>query len=54
MNVRNCARCNGNHDDLVFRPLLQPILDDEGKAVWTHWALCPTTGEPILMVEVEG
>lgn len=40
--VRNCARCGGNHD-LAFQPLTNP------PASYTHWAPCPTSGQPILM-----
>lgn len=42
-NLRNCARCGGNHDKLEFRELTQPIDD------YTYFASCPTNGEPILL-----
>jgi len=41
--LSNCARCGLEHDDLVFLRLKNPI------EAHTHWALCPTTGEPILL-----
>ncbi len=38
-----CARCGKTHRDLSFRKLARPCGD------LTHWTLCPTSGEPILM-----
>lgn len=43
INVRRCARCGAYHTGLEFVALGQPIFE------YTHWAPCPTTGEPILM-----
>lgn len=43
-----CARCWGDgHSELLFNELTHPIEDSNGN--FTHWALCPTTNEPILM-----
>jgi hypothetical protein len=42
-----CPRCGRAHD-LVFRPLQRPI-QISGTTLFTHWALCPATGEPILI-----
>jgi hypothetical protein len=42
--ITNCARCGGDHPDLVFTKLARPILDE-----YTHWAACPKTGEPVIM-----
>jgi hypothetical protein len=42
-NVRGCARCGGDHPKLEFKKFKNPCIER------THWALCPTTGEPILM-----
>lgn len=42
-DVKSCARCGGDHDNLVFIKFTNPI--DE----WTHFALCPYNEEPILM-----
>ena len=39
-DVGNCARCGGDHLSVVFRPYKQAMYN-------THWATCPTTGEPI-------
>ena len=43
VNIRHCARCGGDHDGLEFRSFDLPA----GK--FTHWAPCPTNGEPVLM-----
>lgn len=40
--VKGCARCGGDHE-LVFRHLAQASDN------WTHWSVCPTTGEPVMM-----
>lgn len=42
-SLGNCARCGEKHVELRFKPLTHPA--DE----WTHWALCPTNGEPIML-----
>lgn len=56
-NLIGCARCHGEgHDDVAFERLRFPItvLDDEGEpARATHWAMCPTLSEPILMAVVQ-
>lgn len=49
-NILGCARCGGEH--LVrFKPFRVPM--QVGEATLTHWGLCPTTREPILMRFVE-
>lgn len=48
-----CARCGQDHNSVVFMPLKRPV-EYEGKVVWTHWAPCPVTGEPILVRTVYG
>lgn len=53
-HLEGCARCHGHgHDDLTFQPLTHPVeYEDEmygPTIVGTHWAICPTTGEPILL-----
>lgn len=43
-----CARCDANgHAGMTFQPLTHPI--QAGEYVFTHWALCPTNGEPLLL-----
>lgn len=42
-----CARCDGDgHPNLTFKKFKLPAGENDE---WTHWATCPTTGEPILM-----
>lgn len=50
-----CARCHGDgHPALRWEPLTHPVPSDvEGDPPWTHWAPCPTNGEPILMRRIE-
>lgn len=43
INIRGCARCGEEHDLLEFKKLQRPV------GHLTHWALCPTTGEPVLL-----
>lgn len=44
--VAVCARCGGRHTDALFRPLANPQVV-KAAIVVTHWAPCPTTGQPI-------
>jgi hypothetical protein len=49
IDLHGCARCHGNgHQGLVFRPLAYPVEVDLTRRL-THWAACPTNGEPILL-----
>ena len=48
IDLVGCARCRGEgHARLTFRPLTHPVECENGER--THWAPCPTNGEPILM-----
>jgi len=50
--IVGCARCHGEgHEDLWWEPLTYPA--EFGAARFTHWAPCPTNGQPILMCYVE-
>jgi hypothetical protein len=40
--VDTCPRCEGEHPGLMFQPF-------GAEAEFTHWVLCPTSHEPILM-----
>lgn len=46
--IRTCARCGGDHPHLVFRQLTEASHD------WTHWAICPTVLEPLMLKFVDG
>jgi len=50
-NIGNCARCGSDHDGLEFTPFARPVVlaRSAGIAAVTHWALCPVTGEPIML-----
>ncbi len=46
--LRECARCGGEHRNLAFLELKRPFMGGNRSVLFTHWCLCPTTGEPIL------
>lgn len=57
-SMPGCARCHGGHESVTFRRLTYPFRvyvtdNDDGSVLadveMTHWAPCPTNGEPILM-----
>lgn len=52
VDLKGCARCHGDHDGIVFRPLTFPV-EIPGALVMTTWAECPVNGEPILRGFVE-
>lgn len=41
-----CARCGKTHVQMLFAKLARQQKE------WTHWALCPTTGEPVMLSSV--
>lgn len=44
----NCARCGGTHEELAWKRFeLQPGPPSDG-GFYRAWALCPTTGDPIM------
>ena len=47
MDVRRFARCGFNHHHLWFEKFINPC----GRA--THFAICPTYDQPILMSEIK-
>lgn len=50
--VGNCARCGNDHVDIVFRQFTSPVMSSDD-IEFSHYALCPTNGEPILMYVTE-
>lgn len=47
-----CARCDGEgHKQITFTKFTRPV--EAGPYVFSYWATCPTTGEPILMQVTE-
>jgi hypothetical protein len=50
VDLVGCARCRGEgHTQLEFAPLTHPMSSDGIDYDFTHWAPCPTNGEPILL-----
>lgn len=50
--IKNCARCGEDHPDVqIATAFLRPFAPPEanGKA-WTHWTICPVSGDPILIM----
>lgn len=51
-SLSKCVRCGGAHV-IEWQPFERPIEIPEQPPL-THWAMCPTNNEPILMrVEVQ-
>jgi hypothetical protein len=48
LNVEGCARCRGRHT-LIFTAFKDKL--STGKH--SHWATCPTTGEPVLLMSFD-
>ncbi len=50
-DIRMCARCDGNHEQLAFRKMNNPMDFGAGddRAIYTHFALCPNTGQPVVL-----
>jgi hypothetical protein len=42
VEIKNCPRCRGDHQSMYITAFRLP------SSKWTHWALCPLTGEPVL------
>ncbi len=42
--VQQCSRCGGNHDALEMKE-----FSGEQNPHYTHFSICPTTNEPILV-----
>lgn len=47
--LENCARCGETHYDIRFYQLTREIVVPSTLQIYSHWAPCPTNGEPILM-----
>ncbi len=45
-----CPRCGSNHGERPFQELTRPSNPLVGELLpYTHWAMCPTTHEPIML-----
>lgn len=47
VNLRSCARCGGDHNNLVFAKFTRSLEVDGHD--FTHWCMCPSVAQPILM-----
>ena len=52
--LHGCARCGEDHANVTFQVLERPVLDVLGKELYSHFALCPTTGAPIMLMHHAG
>lgn len=52
-DIVRCARCNGNHKDVLFMSFKQFPIEDGNGLTYTHYGVCPTTNEPMLMRAVQ-
>jgi len=48
-HIVECARCGRDHRYVTFKLLVNPV-SHEGRLIATHWAPCPTYGDPILLI----
>lgn len=48
LDLSSCARCGKRHEGLIFRRFRNPIYASAFETL-THWAMCPTLDQPILM-----
>jgi len=50
VKVPLCGRCQRSHNGLTFHKITNPIIASVYET-YTHWAMCPTLKEPILMAK---
>jgi len=50
--IKNCARCGEDHEPMPYLPLRTPDVDVRGDGA-THYTLCPTNQQPVLMAVVD-
>lgn len=43
ITCQKCPRCEAEHRQLAIKRLSKPTYDG-----FTHWGVCPTTGDPVL------
>lgn len=51
-SAHNCSRCGEDHEHLTLYAFYRPITDHEDGFEWKWWMTCPTTGDPILVVDL--
>jgi len=47
VHVEDCDRCEGEHENMMFRPL------QNANGEYTFYGLCPETTQPVLMTSAE-
>jgi hypothetical protein len=52
VDIQGCIRCGGVHDQLEVKALTRSSPSADGQD-FTHWASCPTNGEPIFIRQVQ-
>lgn len=53
IDVHSCARCEEDHSNIEFSPLTHPIESEASNIRWTHWTMCPSLNEPILLYIIQ-
>lgn len=50
-DIQDCPRCGFGHRGVVFARFNESprLLTGDGLVRFEHWALCPATGEPIMI-----
>jgi hypothetical protein len=49
ITCQKCPRCETEHRQLPIKRLSKPTYDG-----FTHWGVCPTTGDPVLFTFTHG
>ena len=47
IDIKYCARCGNNHNNLLFMKFNNPVIIRN--VMMDYWSTCPVTSEPILM-----
>jgi hypothetical protein len=48
VNIRNCARCGQDHNNLEFTRFKGNLVECSG-STWKYWGMCPIHNEPVLL-----
>lgn len=47
LSVKDCARCSGAHEGLVFEKL--DLFSRVGDFTMVYWAMCPDALQPVML-----
>lgn len=54
-DMKRCGRCHRDHKQMVFMKFVKHPPTDSGGQTYTHWGLCPNTGEPVFVaLQIKG